>query len=111
MPSKPVRLPRDVIIAIKQDLKAGYTMREICARNRVATATIYRVRDLKKIPEKDEFFRADTAWPCKHSSEKLEMIKKAYKAGQRVKDIAAMFQISASYVSNIGNGRERSAER
>lgn len=111
MPSKPVRLPRNVIIAIKKDLKDGRTFREMCVKHHVSTATIARVRELKTIPKKDEFFRADTAWPCKHSPEKLEMIKKARKAGQRVKDIAAMFQVSESYVSNIINGRERSAEK
>lgn len=111
MPSKPIRLPRSVIIAIKKDLKTGRTFREICDTHHVATKTIVAVRELKTIPKKDQFFRADTAWPCKHSPEKLEMIKKARKAGQRVKDIAAMFQVSESYVSNIINGRERSAER
>jgi predicted XRE-type DNA-binding protein len=68
------------------------------------------VRDLKTIPKTDEFFRDESSWPCKHSAEKLEMIKKARKSGMSVKAIADMFEISQSYVSNIMNGRERSAE-
>ena len=111
MPSKPVRLPRNVIIAIKKDIKDGRTFREICSAHHVAATTVKRVRELKTVPKKDEFFRDDSAWPCKHSREKLEMIKKARKSGALIKDIAAQFHVSMSYVSNIINGRERSAEK
>lgn len=111
MKSNQVRLPRDIIVAIKKDLKEGRSFREICEKHHVATATVRKVRELKTIPKNNQFFRADTAWPCKHSPEKLEAIKKWREEGHRVKDIAERFQVSKSYVSNIINGRERSAEK
>ncbi len=111
MTSKPIRLPCSIIIAIKRDLKVGRTYREICSTHHVSNATIVAVRDLKTIPTTDQFYRDESSWPCKHSPEKLQMIKKARKAGKSVKEIAEIFEISQSYVSNIMNGRERSAER
>ena len=111
MTSKPIRLPCSIIIAIKRDLKADRTYREICSSHRVSNATIVAVRDLAMIPTTDQHYRDESSWPCKHSPEKLQMIKKARKAGKSVKEIAEVFEISQSYVSNIMNGRERSAER
>ena len=111
MTSKPIRLPCSIIIAIKRDLKAGRTYREICSSHHVSNATIVAVRDLETIPTTDQLYRDESSWPCKHSPEKLQMIKKARKAGKSVKEIAEIFEISQSYVSNIMNGRERSAER
>jgi len=111
MKSSTVRLPRETILAIKKDLKAGYTFRDICAKYHVATKTIALVREMKTVPRDTGYVRGESFWPCKHSNEKLEMIKKARKAGTPVKDIARIFGVSESYASNIINGRERSAEK
>ena len=111
MTSRPIRLPCSIIIAIKQDLKVGRTYREICSSHHVSNATIVAVRDLKKIPTTDQFYRDESSWPCKHSPEKLEMIKRARKAGKSVKEVSEIFEVSQSYVSNIMNGRPRSAEK
>jgi transposase len=106
-----VRLPSDVIRAIKKDFKVGATFREIVKKHNVSTKTARLVRDMRSVPKETGFYRDESGWPCKHSREKLEMIKRAYKLDVPVKDIAKIFQVSESYASNIVNGRERSAER
>lgn len=106
-----VRLPSEVIRAIKKDFKAGATFREIVAKHRVSTKIATIVRDMKRVPRDTGYYRDGSSWPCKHSREKLEMIKRAYDLDVPVRDIAKIFGVSESYASNICNGRERSAER
>lgn len=106
-----VRLPSDVIRAIKKDFKAGATFAEIVRKHKVSTKTATLVRDMKRVPRDTGFYREESGWPCKHSREKLEMIKRAYALDVPVTDIAKIFQVSESYASNICNGRERSAQK
>ena len=106
-----VRLPSGLIREIKKDFKAGATFREIVTKHKISTKTAATIRDMPSVPFDTGYHRDGSSWPCKHSREKLEMIKRAYKLDVSIRDIAKIFQVSESYASNIANGRERSAER
>ena len=107
MTDEVVRLPVAVIKAVKSDIKAGYTFREIAQRNRVAAATIYKVKRLNELPKDDRWLRLNTGRRCRHSEETVQAIIADRKAGMPLLAIAKKYGVSQSYPSALMNGHVR----